>query len=45
MVAQGLLKGPRLLERIKGKKVEDIVSIDEAWCHMSHVNGCRKIYY
>jgi hypothetical protein len=45
MVDQRVLKGPRLLEWIKGNKWKNIVTIDEAWVYMSHVNGHRKIFY
>jgi hypothetical protein len=44
-VAQRVLKVPRLLKHLNGGKWRYIVSIDEAWCYMSHVNGRRKIYY
>ncbi|OQV22008.1 hypothetical protein BV898_04218 [Hypsibius exemplaris] len=44
-VAQRVLKVPRLLEHLKGGKWRYIVSFDEAWCYMSHVNGRRRIYY
>ncbi|OWA51776.1 hypothetical protein BV898_16243 [Hypsibius exemplaris] len=43
--AQRVLKFPRLLEHIKRGKWKYIVSIDQAWCYMSHVNGRRRIYY
>ncbi|OQV24934.1 putative Ras-related protein Rab-10 [Hypsibius exemplaris] len=45
MVEQRVQKGPRLLKRLQGKRLENVVSIDEAWCYMSYVNGRRKIYY
>jgi hypothetical protein len=38
-------RGPRLPEWIKGNKWKNIVTIDEAWVYMSHVNGHRKIYH
>jgi len=44
MVEQRVRKGPRLLKRLQGKRLENVVSIDEAWCYMSYVNGRRKIY-
>ncbi|OQV15192.1 hypothetical protein BV898_10576 [Hypsibius exemplaris] len=43
-VAQQVLRIPRLLKHLDGGKWRYIVSIDEAWCYMSHVNGRRKIY-
>ena len=45
MVDQRVLKGPRLLEWIRGNKWKNIVTIDEAWVYMSHLNGHRKIFY
>ena len=44
-VAQRLEKGPRLLTWLKRDKWKNIVSIDEAWCYLSHCNGRRKIHY
>ncbi|OQV19433.1 hypothetical protein BV898_06547 [Hypsibius exemplaris] len=44
-VAQRVLKIPRLFQHLNGGKRQYIVSIDEAWCYMSNVNGRRKIYY
>ncbi|OWA53144.1 hypothetical protein BV898_17579 [Hypsibius exemplaris] len=44
-VEQRVQKGLRLLKRLQGKRLENVVSIDEAWCYMSDVNGRRKIYY
>ena len=45
MVEQRLQKGPRLLQHLQGRKLTNIVSIDEAWCYMSHVNGRRRVFY
>jgi len=45
MFAQWVLKGLRLLERTKGKKVENFVFIGEVQCSLCHVNGPRKINY
>ena len=45
MVAQRVAKAPRLLKHLKGGKWKYIVSIDEAWVYLSHVNGRRKVFY
>jgi hypothetical protein len=44
-VAQRVAKSPRSLNQIHRQKWKFIISIDDAWCYMSHVNGCRRIYY
>ena len=44
-VSQRLLKIPRLLKHLQGEKWRYIVSIDEAWVYLTHVNGRRKVYY
>ena len=44
-VSQRLLKIPRLLKHLEGEKWRYIVSIDEAWVYLTHVNGRRKVYY
>ncbi|OQV15052.1 hypothetical protein BV898_10811 [Hypsibius exemplaris] len=44
-VAQRVLKVPWLLEHFKEGKWRYIVSIDETWRYMSHVNGRQRIYY
>jgi hypothetical protein len=45
IVGQWVFDGPRLLEWIKCNKWKNIVAIDEAWVHMSHVNGRWKMYH
>lgn len=45
MVAQRLEKGPEFLKLIWRKKWMNIVTVDEAWVYMTHVNGKRRVYY
>jgi hypothetical protein len=44
-VAQRVEKVPRLLKHLRGGKWRFIVSIDEAWCYMTNVNGRRRMFY
>ena len=45
MVVQRLQKSHRLLEHLIHNIWRNVVSIDEAWCYMSPVNGRRKVFY
>ena len=44
-VRQRLERGPRFLQYIKGQKWKYVITVDEAWIYLTHVNGVRKVYY
>ncbi len=44
-VQQRLAKGPKFLRWISKKNLPYIITVDEAWVTMTHVNGQRGIYY
>jgi inhibitor of nuclear factor kappa-B kinase subunit alpha len=44
-VRQRLERAPRLLKWIGGSKWKYVVTLDEAWVYLTHVNGQRQLYY
>ncbi|OQV17645.1 hypothetical protein BV898_08269 [Hypsibius exemplaris] len=45
LTKQRMDRGPIFLRYNNGRKLKNIVTIDEAWVYLTDTNGIRKIYY
>jgi len=38
-------RGPGFLRYIAGNNWKKVLTVDEAWVYLTHINGIRRIYY